>query len=103
MENKPMFVKMYTYKIRSKDFEKWRIINDAANSIYREYGVKRLEQMMRRTENEIGIIDFGYYESQGAFEKIAALVDQDKRIIQLFSEFKKLVSGEFIQEEYETI
>lgn len=98
-----MFIKLYKYKIRSENFEKWRENNDAANHVYREHGAKRLERMVKKNEDMTKVMELGYYESEDEFKRIAALVDQDERIKMLFSEFKKLVIGDIIEEDYETV
>ncbi len=97
-----MFVKIYKYKIRSGNLEKWRKNNDAANDVYRKHGAKKLERMMRKKGQTIEVLELGYYQSRSEFEMIAASVDKDKRIKVLFSEFKDLVVGDITEEDYET-
>ena len=98
-----MFLRVNRYKICKKDLSKWKSNNDAANQIYRECGAERLERIIRRNGDGIEVMELGYYKSRGEFERIVARVDKDERIDELFREFKKMVTEEVTNEEYETI
>jgi len=98
-----MFVKMYSYKIKQSDFQKWKKINNAAKKIYTKYGGGNSKGLMKKGKNFIKIIELDFYKSKKDFLKITTLVDQNKRINKLYQEFlNTLYQKKITQEEFET-
>jgi hypothetical protein len=86
-----MFVKLYKYKIRTRDFQKWRKINDAAQRLYAKYGGGGWERLVMKEGHFTQIIELNRYKSKQDFLKITKQVDADPRIDVLFKEFLDLV------------
>ena len=94
-----MFIKMYRYKIKKKDFQKWEKIVNGANKVYREYGGKKWMKFTRKEKDIIAIMEMGFYPAKVYYKKMIKKVDKDPRIKRLFSEFLKLVNRSDIEEE----
>lgn len=96
-----MFVKLYRYKIKSKDFPKWKKIINIAGKIYRKHGKNKWTLLTKKEKGLITIIELGYYKSKNAFIAIKNKVDNDEAINSLFNEFldvvheKKIIEDEF--------
>jgi hypothetical protein len=99
-----MFVKVYRYRIRKHNFEKWKKINDAARNIYRKYGCGNSQCLISKEGKLITVLELDYYNSRRDFLRITGLVDADLLIKSLFSEFMRVVYRKHItEEEFETV
>ena len=99
-----MFVKVYRYKIRQRDFQKWKKNNDAARRLYRKYGGGNSKRLFKKDGNFISVVELDYYKSKKDFLKITKQVDRDSKTDALFQEFLSYVHNKHIsEEEFETI
>ncbi len=99
-----MFIKLYKYKIRSRDFQKWKKINNAARTIYKKYGGGNSERLVVKEGPWTQIIELDRYTSKKEFLKITRLVDKDSKIDALFTEFLDLVHKKTIyRDEFTTV
>ena len=103
IQYKNMFVKMYSYKIKQSDFQKWKKINNAAKKIYTKYGGGNSKVLIKKGGNFIKIIELDFYKFKKDFLKITTQVDQNKKINKLYQEFLAIVYQKKItQEDFET-
>lgn len=99
-----MFVKLYKYKIRTRDFQKWKKINDAAQRLYEKYGGGDSERLVMKEGAFTQIIELDRYQSKRDFLKITKRVDTDPKIDALFKEFLGVVVKRAIhRDEFEAV
>jgi len=99
-----MFVKVYRYKIKQRDFQKWKKNNDAAHRLYRKYGGGHLKVIFKKDKNFIIIVELDFYKSKKDFLKIIKQVNRDSKTNVLFQEFLNYVyNKDIFEEEFETI
>lgn len=99
-----MFIKVYRYKIKKSDFQKWKKNNDAARRLYRKYGGGNSKRLFKKDGNFISVVELDHYKSKKDFLKITKQVDRDPKTDALFQEFLGYVHNtKFIEEEFETV
>lgn len=95
-----MFAKLYRYKIRAQDLDRWKENNDKARKVYAEQGHTRSVRLWRQDGDTISVVELDLFDSQEAREAIAGRVDADPRIAPLFEEFKSLLVDGHVEEEF---
>lgn len=95
-----MFVKIYRYKIKKKDFSKWKRAVESANRIYRKYNKSfRWGKFVRKNKKYICVVEIGYCKSKKEFIRTYKKTNKDKKIKNLWSKFLKIVDVKKIKEE----
>ena len=99
-----MFVKLYRYTIKTKDFKKWKKNNDEAWKIYLCHGKADYKRLIKKGKTKTEIIELGFYNSKNNYTYLMKRLDKNKQLGLLFKDFLKIaVNGKFIEEELETI
>lgn len=98
-----MFVKIYRYQIKNKNFKKWKRNNDIVSRLYRKLGCQ-FYRLIKKESNFFHIIELGFYGSKKEFLKITNQLDSNPEILMLYGDFLKLVHNKkFIEEDFETL
>lgn len=96
-----MFVKLYHYKIKKNDFQKWKTINNRARKIYKKYGNIKSMRLVQKTGKFITITELDFYRSRNEFVRITRKLNTDSSISVLFQEFLSIIHNKkFTEEEF---
>ena len=99
-----MIVKVYKYKIKKTDFNKWKKVNDSARKLYKKYGGGNSRRLFKKSGIFIEIIEMDYYNSKKAFLNINKKVEDSPKIHILFKEFISYVHNtKIVREEFNSI
>ena len=99
-----MFVKLYRYKIKTKDFEKWKKNNDEAWKIYLCDSKTDYKRLIKKGKIKTEIIELGFYNSKSDYTNLMKNLNKNKQLGLLFKNFLKIaVNEKFIEEQFETI
>ncbi len=100
-----MFVKLYRYRIKKKDFSKWKEIQKAADKLYKKHGYGgKSFSLTKENAGFLTIIDVGFYKSKNEFLRIEKNVDNDRLLDSLWKKFLQILHNRrYYQEEFESV
>ena len=88
-----MFVRVYRFKVKSKDFEIYREIERKASMIYKKHGITKHITLFRKGKSFTHILLLEFYKSEKEFKRILKKVNADKRIKELWKRFLRISVG----------
>ena len=88
-----MFVRVYRFKVKSKDFETYREIERKASMIYKKHGITKHITLFRKGKSFTNILLLEFYKSEKEFKRILKKVNADKRIKELWKRFLRISVG----------
>ena len=98
-----MFVKIYRYKLKRTNLQKWKKNNDTVGKIYKRY-CGEFKRLIKRDKKFVHVVEIGFYKSKSEFKRIIKKFDNDPKVNVLFKEFLSLIhNSKFSEEEFETV
>ena len=88
-----MFVRVYRFKVKSKDFETYREIERKASMIYKKHSITKHITLFRKGKSFTNILLLEFYKSEKEFKRILKKVNADKRIKELWKRFLRISVG----------
>ena len=85
-----MFVKIYSYCLKSKDLKAWKVINSAATKKYKKAGLIKSARLLTKEGKKVQVIEIDFYTSKKSFNAAAKTLKSDKELERLFKEFLKI-------------
>ena len=85
-----MFVRVYRFKVKSKDFETYREIERKASMIYKKHGITKHITLFRKGKSFTNILLLEFYKSEKEFKRILKKVNADKRILKKVNADKRI-------------
>lgn len=88
-----MFVKVYEYHIHQESIEEYFRIQQKAGEIYEKY-IDVKTTYLQSKEDPSKWMEIAKYESEDAYRKGMALINQEKEIQELFKSFEGILLSE---------